>query len=1549
MRRHDAVRRDRLRPARRQNQVKPAFESVERRLLMAAFQVTNTSDDVLLAGSLRNELTLANADNSGTPTVVSFDITRTGAVSTISPLSALPTITRSMTIDATGVSGYNGSPLVELSGTSAGTGVSGLTISAGNTTVMGLGIDRFGGAGIRLTTAGNNTISQNYIGLTPTGQMTAANGLDGIIVQANSNGNTISSNVISGNIGNGININGTLGGTSSTMTTGNVVTGNTIGLNAAGTSAVANGGDGVLVLNAPTTTIGGSGGSRNVISGNANGIELYFNSSGTSVQGNYIGLNAAGSTAIGNGSTVVVGATGGGGPGSRISGDGIALRGITNSTIGGTASGAGNYISGNTGTAIINSEPTSGTEPTGITIQGNVVGPTVNGNASAFTGQAAISLGLATNVTIGGTAAGARNVIAGNSGDGISSSGTGLVVQGNYIGVGVNGTIALGNSGNGINTSGGGALIGASPTGTITTTGANIIANNSASGVNVSIGNGTSILSNTIYNNANLGIQLVGTANNSIAAPTLNSAISTNTSSTFTGTINGPVGTYKVQFFSTPTANTPQGRTLIGTATVTTTSTTFDFSSTLATSFLPGNQITATITNATNSTSQFSNSVIGSGTGQGTQFPTMTVSTSASTITSGSTVTYTFTIVNLGTVSNQGVNFSDAFPSGATFLNGTAVNQNGTASNNVPIVISPDGTTGNVAIGVIAPSATVTIKITLAINSASPTTTSVTNTGVLTATVPTIPSSTGMTDTATATVTVTPLDDVTVGVFAPSSVAVSDNIAYQITVGNNGPSTATGVSLTDVLPAGVTLVSATSDTGTASPTISGSTLTFAIGSLAQGQVANITIIVSTSPSTPTSVTDTATVTGTQPDSDSSSNMSSATTTVVPSADVEVVSDTASTANIISGQPVTFTIIVRNNGPSTATLVSLADTLPAGLIFQSGTAAGGTVTVANGVVTAPVGTLTAGATSTITITAQTAAFGTLTDSAVVTASEGDPNQGNNTGSASVVAAASSDLAVVFGATTGTGNIGDPLTFTATVTNNGPSPATGVTFSNPIVAGTTYVSSTLNGTAAGNLANGTLTIPIGALAAGASAQITFTVTPSAAGSITDTASVTENEPDPNPANNTATTTTTIVVPTSVVSFASQLTSVNETAGTASIVLNREGPTGTAVTVHFSTVAGGNATPGLDYTPISVTVTFPVGVTQQIINIPVLADPFDRVNELVKLQLDSPTGGGILLGGGTTTTSTLQIINVDPVVVGPKVTSIKTYGPLNAITAVEVGFTGNADPTTAGLAANYEFIALGGSGKGFLPSGTVIPASLASFNAATASTLVFASRPLPVNELFVVVVNGTTGNPIVDRAGNPLNSTFGSVAASNYLYTVARGNNISYTDENGTPVNLKLSGPGVIDLDRNAAGQVERIQLLGVTNKTTISGSVTPKGRHTTIGEVLGFSTFGKVKSKLLTPPFYITSRAYPNSLSVQGPPATDVLLGGSASFAPTTTTVKSTTKVKSTAVTSTTTSATVAASDLTTPVMSTVTTTTPTTTAAKHPHANVVHKVRVKTIR
>ncbi len=188
---------------------------------MAATITINSTDDsntrnavltlreaILIANGTLNLPTLTAAEQAqingtiGTGAdrdTIAFNIGAIGSQQLIQPASALPPISDRVIIDglSQGGAGYNGLPLVEISGNLAGIGIVGLDITAGNSTVRGLAINGFYLAGIRLQTNGNNTIANNHIGTDLAGTIDRGNRrgirIDGVP------DNRIENNLISGN------------------------------------------------------------------------------------------------------------------------------------------------------------------------------------------------------------------------------------------------------------------------------------------------------------------------------------------------------------------------------------------------------------------------------------------------------------------------------------------------------------------------------------------------------------------------------------------------------------------------------------------------------------------------------------------------------------------------------------------------------------------------------------------------------------------------------------------------------------------------------------------------------------------------------------------------------------------------------------------------------------------------------------------------------------------------------------------------------------------------------------------------------------------------------------------------------------------------------------------------------------------------------------------------------------------------------------------------------------------------------------------------------
>jgi titin len=278
-------------------------------------------------------------------------------------------------------------------------------------------------AGILVQKSNGNVIQGNKIGCDRTGIFAIPN-YYGIAIDSSAN-NTIGgstsaeSNIISGNAYAGIGIN-------SNMSFNNSIKGNYIGININGairTDTIPNY-YGIAILDSYNNTIGGStAGERNIISGNpGGGINISgSNAINNTIQGNYIGTNVAGTDSIPNS-------------------NGILISGVSNNIIGGSSSGEGNLISGNTAAGIV--MVYIGTRLNKVI--GNYIGTDYQGT-HILSNYAGIYIKSNANYnTVGGSVAGDRNIISGNIGMGVCiESADSNVVQGNYIGPDVTGLNAL--------------------------------------------------------------------------------------------------------------------------------------------------------------------------------------------------------------------------------------------------------------------------------------------------------------------------------------------------------------------------------------------------------------------------------------------------------------------------------------------------------------------------------------------------------------------------------------------------------------------------------------------------------------------------------------------------------------------------------------------------------------------------------------------------------------------------------------------------------------------------------------------------------------------------------------------------------------------------------------------------------------------------------------------------------------------------------------------------------------------------------------------------
>jgi large repetitive protein len=475
----------------------------------------------------------------------------------------------------------------------------------------------------------------------------------------------------------------------------------------------------------------------------------------------------------------------------------------------------------------------------------------------------------------------------------------------------------------------------------------------------------------------------------------------------------------------------------------------------------------------------------------------------------GEVVNFRITVTNAGPDPATGVSIRDQLPAGTTFVSAVE-----TAGNY-------DQATGIWTINALAVngSATLTLRATALVTDL------VTNTATVTAVDQSDPNQTN--NEATAALQGRQIDLSLTKTISNARPNVGDDVTFLITVRNDGPSDATGVAITDTLPAGVTLTNSLPSRGSFNTT----TRVWTLGSLAIGQEETLQLTTRIDRAL-TTATNVAQVTAAnEPDSDSTPNNN-----VETEDDQQTVSFSTPVADLVLakrvnnsapnvGDTVTFTVELTNNGPDVATNIVVADLLPSGLNFASNSLSIGDYTSSTG--NWVIDQLAIGQVATLNINAEVSSRGEKINTArVLSVDQFDPTStpGNNVESeddqdSATVTPPVIDLALRKTASPSRPSVGDVVTFVLTATNAGPSNATGVVVTDVLPNGLAFVDSQ---TTAGsyNVADGRWNI--GPIDSGQSVSLELMATVNSAGEKTNVAEVTsadQFDSDSTPANNDA----------------------------------------------------------------------------------------------------------------------------------------------------------------------------------------------------------------------------------------------------------------------------------------------------------------------------------------------------------------------------------------------------------------------------------------------
>jgi uncharacterized repeat protein (TIGR01451 family) len=1340
---------------------------------MAIITVTSAADAG--SGTLREAIQQANL--TAELDTIRFNITPEGS-KTISLQSALPSISNPLEIDGSTQPGFNPSnprPMIALDGSSAGGSSSGLvfqaTAGAGasgtGSTVRGLAIGNFGGDGIVLQGNGH-LIQGNYIGLDLAGSLQRGNGGVGIELESSSRnsigGSTLlARNVISANAQHGIRLNALR----STDSTQNVISGNYIGTDASGAIAIGNGGHGVDFFGGGGNTVGGrSVSARNVISGNDDfGINFFGGSaSRNTVVGNYIGTTANGSQALGNG-------------------------------------------------------------------RGGIFGL---GNAN----------------TIGGVTSADRNVISGNSGPGVSFQGglteNGIpipnLVQGNFIGTDASGNNALGNIEAGVRLFTSDAIIGGnSPEAgnRIAHTRADVFGRGSGVALVLS-SNNNAILSNEIFSNSSLGIDFNhdgevlpndpgdsdsstdGPSNEGQNYPVIEGVDTGGGVTIVRGTLSStPDSTFRLQFFANDLVDPSgfgEGQLFLGESSVQTDSEgNATFEAALSGELTSTQFVSSTATDPLGNTSEFSRSV------QAVPLPASDLSVSASFSPSpvivGNDVTVSITVRNAGPNSATGVEVTDRLPIGSSFISsasGFRLDASGQLVADLATI--PAGQARTVSY-VIRPGIVGSIA---------------NDVRVSTDVIDTLPEN----NSSSAELLVEPEPGQSVLVFASDAFsAVESDRLVRITVNRSNGDSPVSIRF-------ATTVEGSATEGADFVETSG-LLQFAPGELSK--TFNITLL------------DDFEVEG-------------------PETIGLVLSEPG--GNSVLGLPFEATLTLLDDDPNAP---------PSG-VFRLGAAAF-TIVESSPFVTIPVervGGVEGEARVRIRTSPISAVSGEDFEAIDIQLvfSPGD-------NATKLVQIPLIDNDIFDPSRTFSVELSDPVNAplggpnlaVVTITNDEPAPTppgqqrfrfTNGTFSasedstaaqvlierdSPAGAVSVLFRATAGTAQPGRFVPVEMRVDFAEGETSKVVEVPFIDTNEFEGSQTVLLSLSSPEGGPQLGDPSSATLTILddepapplppLIPGTIRFVANPSNIfVAEDAGQAVVTLERIGGADGRITLFVIPMAG-DARPGIDYVADPIQVVFEDGQTVATISVPILDNATIDGDRAVGLFMTPPTGGATL---DALEAIVLVINDNERDLISPTVTEVDFVGPFRSPIGVSILFSEPIDPARALDPNAYSIVDTSGSG-------TVLPISDLSYDPATRTVALVTASPLQLGRTYRLIISSDGDLAITDLAGNPLDE-IGAQA------DLSRGAFQQYRDANGDLVSLRIQGGGLLDLVRTPGGDAQVVRIVPTQpGRKLVTGNVQRiRGAgdgQTTVGRIEGIDPFGLVNVRL-SPRQFVVGEVDPSAV-------------------------------------------------------------------------------------
>ncbi|AOM78268.1 gliding motility-associated C-terminal domain-containing protein [Pedobacter steynii] len=858
------------------------------------------------------------------------------------------------------------------------------------------------------------------------------------------------------------------------------------------------------------------------------------------------------------------------------------------------------------------------------------------------------------------------------------------------------------------------------------------------------------------------------------------------------------------------------------------------------------------------------------------KIPTLSIQkTGPATISAGQQINYTLTISNTGTANADNASITDVIPAGISNISWQAVaDPAGTAT----IVGTSSGTGNNISVNANIPAGAanmVKVNIQGTVNSSA--TGTISNTGTVTpAEAGTIPKS------STVTTTLQSTPGITLSKSGPSEIAAGQTITYTLIAGNSGPSDATNLSIRDLVPAPLTNVSWTAvSEGTAAVT-SGGTGTNNSNVLVQGNIAAGTgnrIVITISGQVPSSTTATsfansATATPSEPGVPPV-NSNTITTIIIKKVTISAVK--SATASLFAGENITYTLEVKNSGPSDALNLLVSDQLPAGIsnISWTSSASGSASVLSGGTGTGSDLSLRANIPAgnanviLITVTGKVdPAFGgtQLVNTFSVTPSEsGNPPVSSNTTTTLISKKADIQIQKTGPATLIAGR---PIAYTITVNNAGPSDAGNVNILDIVPVGVTGVNWTataqngavINGTATGatNNINVLATIPSG------SGTVMINVTGIIASDFTgtsliNTATATPEAgiTDPTPATSTVTTAITRVAnvriiksgPANIIAGAPityNLRIVNDGPSDApGVVINDQIPAGiitaswTATGINGATVSSTNGNGNVNFT-----ADLPVGTAEVNVVITARVNPSvpQNTNIINTATANFPPGSPVTDSDPTSNTSSV------PTRVGVQTDIlVSKSGPATIDIGDRIDYTievKNGGISNITNAAITDIIpnSVAVTSWTITPSnGATIEGGITPITGTGNSIVTYGDIPAGPNSLILIRIQGTvkttadasfTNEVVVTANGEERSAVVTAVNQSTDIYieksgpqTITAGSAITYQLKVGNDGPIDINGLSIAD---NIPADIKNVSWTStVVGTATITGSTAGTG--------------------------------------------------------------------------------------------------------------------------